>query len=309
MQVHFGEELLRAEWTDAVGCLGTFDGVHLGHQKVISTAVARAKGKGLPCVLITFDRHPAAILAPDRCPKAIAPLSSNLKAFEELGVSVALILPFTRPLSETSAQTFLDEVFIAEAKTRHIVVGHDFAFGKDREGTTEWLQARIDTEVVAPFEVAGHRVSSSLIRRAVESGEIQSAAMWLGRPFSIRGLVVGGQKLGRELGFPTINLARSYDGVVPANGIYAGIANLSMGSFRAAISIGDRPTVGGLHRTIEAYLLDFLGTEVYGSSVDLEFHSRLRDEEKFESLAALQEQMARDVAIVANDSGLTQRHK
>jgi riboflavin kinase / FMN adenylyltransferase len=107
MQVHFGEELLRAEWSSAVGCLGTFDGVHLGHRHLISTAVSRAHERELPCVLVTFDRHPAAVLAPDRCPHAIAPLSSNLKEFESLGVAVALILPFTRALSETRAEDFL----------------------------------------------------------------------------------------------------------------------------------------------------------------------------------------------------------
>lgn len=304
MQVHFGEELLRAEWTDAVGCLGTFDGVHLGHQQVISTAVSQAREKGLPCVLITFDRHPAAVLAPEKCPKAIAPLSSNLKAFESLGVSVALILPFTRPLSETTAQVFLDQVFVNEAKTRHLVVGHDFAFGKGREGTTEWLRSRIDTEVVPPFEIDGHRVSSSAIRRSIEAGDVKSAEKWLGRPYSLNGIVVTGQRLGRQLGFPTINLARSYDGVVPHDGIYSGFARTSVGGFEAAISIGMRPTVDGIHRTIEAYLLNYPGTEIYGSSVDLEFYRRLRDEEKFDSLDDLRTQMARDVEAVANDIAL-----
>ncbi|MBC8066315.1 MAG: riboflavin biosynthesis protein RibF [Chlorobia bacterium] len=304
MQVHFGEELLRAEWTDAVGCLGTFDGVHLGHQQVISTAVSRAREKGLPCVLITFDRHPAAVLAPEKCPKAIAPLSSNLKAFESLGVSVALILPFTQSLSETTAQAFLDEVFIGEAKTRHLVVGHDFAFGKGREGTTDWLQAKIDTEIVPPFEMDGQRVSSSAIRRSIEVGDMIPAKKWLGRPFSLNGIVVAGQRLGRQLGFPTVNLARSYDGVVPQDGIYSGFAHTSLGGFRAAISIGMRPTVDGNHRTIEAYLLNYPGTEIYGTSVDLEFYRRLRNEERFDSLDDLKIQMARDVEAVANDIAL-----
>lgn len=304
MQVHFGEELIRAEWTKAVACLGTFDGVHRGHQQVIGTAVNRAKERGLPCVLVTFDRHPAATLAPERCPKAIAPLASNIKAFESLGVSVALILPFTLGLSETSAQSFLDNVLIGEAKAETLVVGHDFAFGKGREGTTDWLQERIETEVIPPFELDGHRVSSSEIRRAIESGQIDHANHLLGKPFCLLGVVVSGERLGRQLGFPTINLARSYDGVLPKDGIYSGLAETNQGSFRAAISIGMRPTVDGSHRTVEAYLLDYPGTEIYGSSVDLEFHRRLRDEEKFDSLDALKEQMAQDVAMVANDTAL-----
>lgn len=301
MQVHFGEELIRAEWTRAVACLGTFDGVHRGHRQVIGTAVDRAKERGLPCVLVTFDRHPAATLAPERCPKAIAPLASNIKAFESLGVSVALILPFTRELSETTAQTFLDHVLIGEARAEMLVVGHDFAFGKGREGNAEWLRPRIETEVIPPFEIDGHRVSSSEIRLAVETGQIEKANKLLGRPFSLMGVVVGGQRLGRQLGYPTINLARSYDGVLPRDGIYAGMAETSQGTFKAAISVGLRPTVDGNHRTVEAYLLDYPGTEIYGSSVDLAFHRRLRDEEKFDSLDALKDQMAQDVAMVAND--------
>lgn len=304
MQVHFGEELIRAEWTKAVACLGTFDGVHRGHRQVIGTAVQRAKEQGLPCVLVTFDRHPAATLAPERCPKAIAPLASNIKAFESLGVSIALILPFTRQLSETSAQSFLDNVLIGEVKAEKLVVGHDFAFGKGREGTTDWLQEKIETEVIPPFELDGHRVSSSEIRRAIEGGQIEHATKLLGNPFHLLGVVVSGEKLGRQLGFPTINLARSYDGVLPKDGIYSGLAETNQGSFKAAISIGMRPTVDGSHRTVEAYLLDYPGAEIYGSSVDLEFHRRLRGEEKFDSLDALKEQMAQDVAMVANDTAL-----
>lgn len=301
MQVHFGEELIRAEWTKAVACLGTFDGVHKGHQQVIGTAVQRAKDRGLPCVLVTFDRHPAATLAPDRCPKAIAPLAANIKAFEALGVSVALILPFTKQLSETPAQTFLDSVLVGEARAQMLVVGHDFAFGKGREGTPEWLSPRIETEVIPPFELDGHRVSSSEIRRAIEAGNVEHANKLLGKPFCLLGVVVSGERLGRELGFPTINLARSYDGVLPKDGIYSGSAETNQGTFRAAISVGMRPTVNGSNRTVEAYLLDYPGIEIYGSSVDLHFHRRLRDEEKFDSLDALKQQMAQDVEMVAND--------
>jgi len=301
MQVHFGEELIRAEWSRSVGCIGTFDGVHLGHRTVIATAVDRARDRGLPCILVTFDRHPAAVLAPERCPKQIAPLSANLKALEALGVSLSLILPFTRELSQTTAQSFLDSVLIDEIKAEMLVVGHDFAFGKGREGTTDWLQSRIETEVIPPFEIDGHRVSSSEIRRSVEAGDVEHAMKLLGHPFAVQGVVVSGNRMGRVLGYPTINLARSYDGVLPSNGIYAGMASTNQGRHRAAISIGIRPTVGGGDRTLEAFLLDFPETEIYGSSVDLEFHRRLRNEEMFDSLDALKEQMARDVALVAND--------
>lgn len=299
MQVHFGEELLRAEWDRSIVCLGTFDGVHLGHQAVISAAVEKSRERGLPCVLVTFDRHPAAILAPKRCPHAIAPLSANVRMFEALGVSVSLILPFTKDLSETSASRFL-ELLVDEVKASALVVGHDFAFGKGREGTTDWLKERIETEVIPPFEIDGRRVSSSLIREAIATGDMASATRWLGRPFEIEGVVVGGQRLGRQLGYPTINLGRSYDGVLPSDGIYAGQALTSRGPFKAAISIGMRPTVDGQHRTVEAFLLDYPGDEIYGYSVRLEVHQRLRDELRFDSLEALKHQIALDVAAVAN---------
>ena len=301
MQVHFGEELIRAEWPKSVVCIGTFDGVHLGHREVISTAVARARKRGLPGMLVTFDRHPAAILAPERCPKAIAPLSSNLKQFEGFGVSLALILPFTKALSETSAQAFLNHVLISELKAELLVVGHDFAFGKGREGTPAWLKSRIETEVIPPFEMDAHRVSSSEIRALIQAGSVELARRLLGRPFTIHGSVVGGDKLGRTLGYPTVNLARSYDGVLPMDGIYSGIAYTAKGVFRAAISIGFRPTVSGSARVLEAYLLDFPNTEIYGTSVDLEFHHRLRDQVKYDSVEALKAQMARDVQQVANN--------
>jgi riboflavin kinase/FMN adenylyltransferase len=304
VEIHFGSELLKAEWHEAVGCLGTFDGVHRGHQRVISSAVQLAREQGLPCVLITFDRHPAAILAPDRCPKAIASLSQNIRAFRDLGVSIALILPFTAQLSQTTAQEFLDHVFIGAAKVKHLVVGHDFAFGKGREGTTAWLQERIDTHVIPPFELDGQRVSSSAIRSAIEAGEVDRAAMWLGRDFAIDGIVVAGQKLGRQLGYPTINLARAHEGVLPLDGIYSGSAKTRLGVFRAAISIGYRPTVDGTNRTIEAFLIDYPGDEIYGDHVELGFHRRLRGEETFASLEDLRAQIARDVADVANDRTL-----
>jgi riboflavin kinase/FMN adenylyltransferase len=301
MQVHFGEELLHAEWHSAVGCLGTFDGVHLGHQEVIRRAVELARNRGLPCVLITFDRHPAAILKPERCPKAIASLRANLEQIARLGVSCALVLPFTHELSQTSAIDFFEKVLVDEVKSTALVVGHDFAFGKGREGTTDWLSNRTETIVVPPFEIGGKRVSSSRIRAAIASGDVAAAAGWLGRPFSLEGAVVGGQKLGRQLGFPTANLARSYDGILPQDGIYGGVAHLMFGSYRAAISIGFRPTVGGSHRTVEAYFLDYPGKECYGHSVVLEFASRIRAEEKFESLDDLKVQMAQDVKLVANE--------
>lgn len=295
MQVHFGVGLLKAEWARAVGCVGTFDGVHRGHQAVIRRAVETAQSAELPCCLVTFDRHPAAVLAPDRCPKALASLEQNLEAFARLGVAVALVLPFDVALSQMSAQDFLNEILEARVRADRLVVGHDFAMGHRRQGTTDWLAERIPTEVVAPFELEGLRVSSSAIRQAVQEGEMELAARLLGRPFAIDGVVVSGQRLGRQLGYPTANLARSFDQVLPPDGVYAARVLWNGGAYDAALAIGTRPAVGGGDRTIEAYLLDYPGDSLYGLAVSMELRHRLREERNFPSLDALKEQMARDV--------------
>ncbi len=295
MQVHFGVDSLRLEWPGSVVCLGTFDGVHLGHQEVIQAAVGFARTRGLPPVLVTFDRHPASVLVPDRCPPAIAPLEDNLKMFERLGVGIAVVLAFDRALSHMEADEFWSTVLLGALHCKGIVIGHDFAFGHDRKGTPEWLKQHVETQVVPPFEVSGRRVSSSAIRQAIADGEIHVASKLLGRPFAISGVIVQGEQVGRTIGYPTANLARAIDQVVPANGVYAGIATTPYGSYRAAIGIGVRPTFGDFPRTIEAFLLDYPGESLYGTTMRLEIHHRIRNEIAFKSVEELRDQMARDV--------------
>jgi riboflavin kinase/FMN adenylyltransferase len=295
MLTHFGVESVLAEWPEAVACIGTFDGVHLGHRHVIGRAVELGRQTDRPSIVVTFDRHPAAILAPDRVPPAIATLGEDLRQFEALGVSAAVVLRFDAALAAMSAEEFLDRILQRALRATSLVVGHDFALGHERVGTPEWLSERIPTEVVPPFVLDGQRVASSEIRRLVAAGEVEGAAKLLGRPFAIEGVVVGGQKLGRTLGFPTLNLARSGGQVRPADGVYAGRCETSLGHFAAAIGVGVRPTVGGGERTIEAYLLDYPGDSLYGQAVRLEVLRRLRGEIRFDSLEDLRRQMASDV--------------
>lgn len=296
MQVHFGTASLVAEWKASVACVGTFDGVHLGHRAVIERAVERAREAEAPAVLVTFDRHPAATLAPDRCPPTVAPLEANLAEFERLGVALTVVLAFDRAMSETPAQTFLDRVLVGGLRAEALVIGSDFAFGRGREGTAAWLSPRMPTEVVPPFLVDGVRASSTGVRHAVSKGDVETARRLLGRPFEVSGVVVPGQRLGRQIGFPTVNLARSVRQAVPKDGVYAGRARTARGVFRAAIGVGVRPTVADSpERTIEAYLLDYSGESLYGTSVDLAFLHHLRDEARFPSVEALSEQMGRDV--------------
>lgn len=298
MQVHFGTELLHAEWTQAVGCVGTFDGVHLGHREVIRQAASSALHQELPSVLFTFDRHPLSVLHPDRCPKAIASLDDNLQQFRALGISVAVVLQFDAKLSRMSAERFLREVLIGSGKVESLVVGHDFAMGNDREGNIDWLKSRFPTRVVEPFKVEEVRVSSSAIRQAIQAGELDTVTRFMGRPFLIHGVVVGGNRLGRELGFPTINLARSFDQVLLPDGVYVSDAITKLGTYRAALAIGMRPAVGGKHRTIEAFLLDYPGESLYGTTVSLQVHRWIREEQNFASLEDLKSQMNLDVIQV-----------
>lgn len=299
MLVHFGVDLIVAEWPESIVCIGTFDGVHRGHQALIQTAVNQARARELPAVIVTFDRHPAAILAPDHKPASLGTLEQNVIAMRELGAGVCVILPFNEELRQTPAEHFLERILQGRLHASALVVGHDFAMGRDRVGTADWLAQRIPTTILSPVEEAGVRISSSAIRDAIAAGRVEEAAGYLGRPYALRGVVMGGQKLGRTLGYPTINLARSTDQAIPADGVYAGRAQTPRGQFRAAISIGMRPAVQGKHRTVEAFLLDYPGDSLYGQAVELSFVARLRDELPFASLEDLVAQMAKDVALTA----------
>jgi riboflavin kinase/FMN adenylyltransferase len=298
MQVHFGLGALHAEWPQSVLCIGTFDGVHLGHREVIRTAVAQARQRELPCILVTFDRHPAAILAPERKPPSLSTLELNLSIFESLGVSIAVILPFDEALSACSAEDFLNQILVRGLRAGSLVIGHDFAMGHDRVGNPEWLKEHVETVVVPAFEIEGKRVSSSTIRTLVKEGRVAEAAKLLGRAYEVSGVVVKGQQLGRKLGFPTANIGRSYDLVMPSDGVYAGTFMVGGRSYVAAIGIGVRPAVGGTERTVEAYLLDYQGPDLYGQACRLTIQDRLREERNFPSLEALTDQMDKDVQQV-----------
>lgn len=295
MLVHFGIENIRAEWPGATVVMGTFDGVHLGHRALIARASEIARAHEEPCVIVTFDRHPASVLAPDRVPLALGTLEQNVIKMRESGASLCVILPFDANLSRTTAQRFFDEILIGALHAKRILVGHDFAFGLNRQGNAEWLRDRLETEVFPPFLVEGQRVSSGLIRTKVAEGSVEDATLLLGRPFALAGVVIPGHKRGRELGYPTANLARGSATVVPAEGVYAGSCRTPFGEFKAAISVGRNETFGEHHKTVEAYLLDYPGESLYGAAIEVRFHQRLRGQVKFDSVEALIAQMSADV--------------
>ena len=303
MLTHFDRARLAFEWPSSVVCIGTFDGIHRGHQEVIRTAVQLAKDAEIPAVAVTFDRHPSAILAPELRPPYIASMESDLAEFARLGVASTVVLPFDLGLSRMSASEFLDDILVGQLAASQVVVGHDFALGHGREGTAEWLADRIPTTRVEPFQIDGERVSSRRIREFIREGNVSSANRWLGHPFQVAGVVSHGQKLGRTLGFPTVNIARSFDQAMLADGVYAAQATTRCGRFNAALAVGMRPAVGGQSRTIEAYLLDYPGDSLYGSVVRCDVLEFLRPEQNFASLDDLITQMGADVEQVRQIMG------
>lgn len=285
----------------SVVAIGSFDGVHLGHRAIINVAIQRAKELNIPAVAVTFDRHPQEATQPQSSPPYLTTLTSRLRSLIEVGVDGVLVLRFDREFSRLEPEAFVQSVLRKHLSVRHIVVGRDFRFGHQRSGSVEYLregQARygFTVEAVPDVVYGGERISSSRIRQALLNGEVREAAAMLGRAYILEGIVVRGQRLGRKLGYPTVNLSLIAPQLIPKDGIYAGRAlHVRTGAvYTAAVSIGMRPTVGGETRTIEAYLLGFSGN-LYGEEVHLALLYRLRDERKFETLDALKAQMAQDV--------------
>jgi riboflavin kinase/FMN adenylyltransferase len=263
-----------------VAALGTFDGVHLGHRRVIEAALAA----GPEPTVVTFDPHPRTALG-NRV-ELLTPLTRRLELLSELGVEMTLVVEFTLDVARLEPQEFADEV-LRPMGAVIAVAGEDFRFGRGRTGDLELLE-RLGFETVPVPILEG--VSSSRIRELVAEGDIEAAAKLLGRPVEVEGTVVTGEARGGTLGFPTANLDVRPDVLVPANGIYAGTA----GERRAAVSIGTNPHYGGRERRVEAHLLDFDG-DIYGERLVVELWERLRDEAAFDTEAELVAQIARDV--------------
>lgn len=295
MKTCFGVESLVPAWPGATVCVGVFDGVHVGHQHVIKRAAEDAREAGRPCVVVTFDRHPARVLRPQAAPAMVATLGQSLRAIGACGADLAVVLAFDEAMAATPAQEFFDRVLVGSLRAASVVVGHDFAFGRGREGDAAWLAQRITTTVVPPFEFEGGRASSTRVRDALAEGDVEAAARLLGRPFAQVGCVVQGEQLGRRLGYPTANVAPVSMQAVPGDGVYAGWAEVPGGRYAAAVSVGARPTFAGRDKVVEAHLLDYGGGPLYGRIVEVGFVLRLRAQERFATAEALQRQMAEDV--------------
>jgi riboflavin kinase/FMN adenylyltransferase len=275
--------------------IGSYDGVHLGHREVIRRVVATARGTGAQPALITFEPHPRCVLDPANCPQSITTLHEKLELIAAAGIEHAIVLRFDRELSSLSPEQFVDRLRSA-MEPQHWVVGFDFAFGQGRKGNAEWLRANgFEVDVVEPFSFEGGPLHSSEIRRLVNIGDVAAANRLLGREYSISGPVEAGDKVGRRLGFPTVNIGVEPNKLIPALGAYAGRAHAEGHDFVAALSVGYRPTFGGTQLRVEGFILDYEG-DLYQKPVELQFVRYLHPDIRFESPAALVEQLKRDVA-------------
>jgi len=280
--------------------IGVFDGVHLGHQAVISTSAEHARATNGTPMVVTFDPHPEKILRPEKAPHLLTATPHKIDLIRNLGVRHLLIITFNRQFAGTEPEDFVQQLVQHSKPLREVCVGHEWSFGKNRRGNLELLTQlglKFDFNVVGipPVSVNGEIVSSTTIRRAVEAGDLKKAATMLGREYTILGTVVRGDDLGKKIGFPTANLS-AHSEQFPPNGVYFAKAKLDGVVYPGVVNLGYRPTVssGTSDRTLEIHLLDFK-CDIYGKDLELWFVRYLRPEAKFENVDALVRQIERDV--------------
>ncbi len=284
-----------------VGTIGNFDGVHRGQRAILDRVVARAGELGLPPVVVTFDPHPLAVLAPERTPVPLTTPRQKEKLLEEAGIAAVMILRFTPELARVPARAFVRDFLHERLDLKEIYVGESFVFGHRREGNLELLRQMgedLGFAVGGVDEVvhAGERISSTRIRRAVADGNVAEAAEMLGRPYTVEGTIARGDRMGKRLGWPTINVMPE-NKLVPCDGVYACRVFFPSypATFDCATNIGTRPTVyENYQRVVEAHILDFK-SDVYGQRVELHFYKRLREERIFPTVMDLSAQIGRDV--------------
>lgn len=305
MQLIRGLSALPAFPQGCVVTLGNFDGVHLGHQAVLRQAADQAREFGLPLVVLIFEPLPREFFAPHAPVARLTRLRERVAFIQELGVvDVLLVHPFNAAFAQLPAETFVERVLVGALHTRHVVIGDDFRFGQCRQGDfalLEQLGARFDFSVqaAATWELDGERVSSTRIRRHLAERDVAGAARLLGRPFTLCGRVIHGDKRGRQLGFPTANVAL-HRRLSPLRGVFAVTATLSDGTVIDGVAnVGTRPTVDGQDARLEVHLFDF-DRDIYGKLVRVAFLHPLRDEQKFNTLEELIAQITKDSAQARN---------
>jgi riboflavin kinase/FMN adenylyltransferase len=295
-----------AEWIARFGetrkpaavTIGNFDGVHVGHQKILRGVIDRARSRDAMSAVLTFDPHPARVLRPDVAPGLLETLPQRLSEFAALGIDAALVLKFDQELAKASAEEFAQEFLVETLRTRAVLVGANFRFGHKQAGDVKLLaelgrKNGFAVEIVEPVLVDGCVVSSSTIRQAVSEGRVEEARSMLGRPFALSGEIRTGTGLGRKLVVPTLNLATEQE-ILPKTGVYATEVVVGGKSYQAVTNVGVRPTFDGKQLAIESHLFDFSETVTSGE-MRVKFLARLRDEQKFSRPEALREQILKDI--------------
>lgn len=275
---------------------GVFDGVHLGHRRLLETAVDWARRRGVPSVALSFTRPPEETFTGLAIP-LLMPLVERLRLIGDLGIDFVLNVEFTEQMARQPAEGFIREIVRGKLRAGGVVLGHDARFGRGREGGLETLHREgLEAVLVDPVRIDGQTVSSSSIRRAVAAGRVEEAARLMGRPFAIWGVVRPGDRRGQELGFPTANLDPG-TGVRPQRGVYVVQVRGAGGVWRGVANLGGRPTFGnGEEERLEVHLLDYPGGDLYGQFLEVRFLVRLRDERRFPDAAALRDQIRQDLA-------------
>lgn len=304
MKVYYHlDEFVKPE--KSVVTTGTFDGVHIGHQKIIKRLVEVAKHTGGESVILTFFPHPRMVLHRDLDIKLIQSLNERVRELEATGLDHLIIHPFSLEFSRLSSLEFVRNVLVNQLGVKTLVIGYDHHFGRNREGSFEHLMEfgpvyGFDVEEIEVQDVDQTSVSSTKIRKALMKGDVRTAASFLTRPFEIDGKVVKGQQLGRELGFPTANIAieETYK-IFPKNGVYAVEVEYDNRKYKGMLNIGLRPTVQGEDLSIEVHIFDF-DKQIYGEAIRVFFIEKIRDERKFDSVESLKEQLKQDKQEVLN---------
>ncbi len=289
-----------------IATLGSYDGIHLGHRDILNTLLTQQEQFEFSrSIVLTFDPHPQEVLKKNNTSiKLLTTLEERLDILRHTDIDEVVVIAFTKEFSQTPYSEFFKEILVGKLGIAAMVVGSNHAFGKNREGDVKHLESLAkETGVmvteVPPHLIDGVHISSTKIRAAIAEGNIETVTKYLGRPYQLRGTVVNGDKIGRTLGYPTINLEVPSNKLLPKDGIYSGKATLQDGrTFTAAISVGARPTItDSSERLVEAFLLDF-DEEVYRETVTLAFNNYLREQIKFDSLPALQYQIEADIALI-----------
>jgi riboflavin kinase/FMN adenylyltransferase len=305
-----------ADGRGSIVTVGTFDGVHRGHWEVLREIVRRAESTGRRSVLATFHPHPLRVVRPQDAPPLLTTPAEKREVLAESGLQYAVFLPFTPVLREYPARRFVEEILVGRLRMEELVIGYDHGFGRGREGGVDTLRGigaelgfAVDVVEAVGGDGDGEPISSSRIRRALAAGDVLAAARGLGRPYSVEGLVVHGEKLGRTLGFPTANLAvGDAEKMLPAEGIYAVRGWVGGEPLPGLLHLGPRPTFGSGEQRVELYLLDWSG-DLYGRRVRVEFCARIRGVLAFDSVDALVGRMRQDEAegraLLAGEAGPT----